>query len=88
MPDRRLRIDRLVVRMRGVCEPQARELSAGLGEAVLRQLNDGGALAAQSRTTQHIQRIDAGSVVFSTPDRVAAHLADAVKAHLPPKGDR
>jgi hypothetical protein len=89
MAERRLRIDRLVVRVRGVGEPQARELVAGLGEAVLRRLHESGALGAQAPGTGHIERIDAGSIAPTTRERIAAHLADAVRAQLaPPKGER
>jgi hypothetical protein len=87
--ERRLRIDHLVVRMRGVAEPQARELVAALGEAVLRRLNDSSAIGSQLPGVRHIERIDAGSVALTCRDRLARHLADSVMAHLPPaKGDR
>jgi hypothetical protein len=87
--ERRLRIDRLVVRMRGAGEPQARQLVAGLGEAVLRRLGASSVLGAQTPVALHIDRVDAGSLGPSSPERVAAHLADAVAARLPPpKGER
>lgn len=89
MAERRLRIERLVVRMRGVGEPLARELAAGLGEAVLRRLDESGALAAQAPGSRHVEQVDAGSVTPSTRARLAAQLADAVGEHLgPPKGGR
>jgi len=85
----RLRIDRIVVRMRGVTESQARSLAKGLSDAVLRRLSGSPALGARSPGTQHIAKIDAGSVTLSSRDRIATHLADSVIANLPPqKGDR
>jgi hypothetical protein len=87
--ERRLRIDHFVVRMRGVAEPQARELAAGLGEAVLRRLMESSAIGSGLPGVQHIERIDAGSVALASRDRLATHLAKSVMAHLPPaKGDR
>lgn len=89
MPDRRLKIDRLVVRMRGVGELQAREVVAGLGEAVLYRLAESGAPGALPPGSRHVERIDAGPIALSSRGGIAAHVADAVTAHLPRRtGDR
>ena len=89
MVERRLRIDRLVVRMRGIAELKAREFVTGLGESVLRRLENSPAISAQPQGVRRIERIDAGTIALSSRERLATHLADTVAAHLPPqKGDR
>lgn len=89
MPDRSVKIDRLVVRMRGVDEAQAREAVAGLGEAVLRRLDASGVPGTLPPGVRHVERIDAGAVQLSGRDGIATQVADAVAAQLRSRtGDR
>jgi hypothetical protein len=62
--------------------PQARDVVAGLGEAVLHRLSALPVLGTQRPGSQHIQQIDAGSITLSSRDGMAAHIADTVAAHL------
>jgi hypothetical protein len=82
--ERRLRIDRLVIRTRGISEPDARALASGLGEAVLRQLSESRQFTQQPPGTHHVERVDAGVMPASRRDQVASHLAGAVLSHLLP----
>ncbi len=88
MADSRMRIERLVVRMRGIPEPRARGLAAGLGEVVLRQLSSSLVLATRPPTVAQVERVDAGTVTLSSREQIAAHIAGAVAAQVSPvEGD-
>jgi len=84
--DRRLRIDRLVIRVRGVREPEARRLGAALAPAILHQL--GTVLDGPRPSSGHVDAIDAGTVTLAGRDRTATAIADRVAAGLRETGER
>jgi hypothetical protein len=77
--DARLRIERLVVRVRGMDEARARSLASGLGPGILRHLAPAVSGAAGGR----VERVDAGTVAFTGGEQAAAAVAAAIAARLP-----
>jgi len=85
--DARLRIDRLVVRVRGMDETRARELASALGPGILRELGPVVSRLSAGDSPSRVERVDAGSVAFAGGERTAAAVAAAIAARLPrPKG--
>jgi hypothetical protein len=85
MANTSLRIERLVVRVRGLDETGARELALRLGPVVLRELAPN-VLRMSAGDLHGVERIDAGRVTFAGAERTATKVAAAITARLPLPG--
>ena len=87
----RLTIDRLTLRLRGLPEPQARDLAKRIGPALEARLGDLTVSASEGR--RRVARVDAGSVpagrgAGGAADAVAAAISARVGPASPGRGGR
>jgi len=85
--DTRVRIDRLVVRVRGVPESSARGMVRALGTSVLRHLGTAVTQAPPPAPLTRVDRVDAGTIRFANQEHAAKAIATAVIARLSADGD-
>lgn len=80
MADSRIRIDRLVIRVRGGSESHARGMVKGLASSLLRELSSG--ISQNTTTASFFDHVDAGTVQYNGAEQTGAAVAHSVSRQL------